>query len=65
MRAAASLMALSLTLAGCNDGPRQAETNNESVTEVEALPPDESVDIPADEPANGAAEPGDNSAAQE
>ena len=63
MRAAASSLALLLApilaLAACNDAPQQAETNNAAVTEIEALPPDESVDTPTDELANGAAEPAD------
>jgi hypothetical protein len=61
MRAAASLlpviMAPMLTLAACNDSPQQAEANNSAVTEIEALPPDESVATPTDELANGATEP--------
>jgi hypothetical protein len=61
MRAAASLlpviMAPMLTLAACNDSPQQAEGNNSAVTEIEALPPDESVATPTDELANGATEP--------
>ena len=60
MRAAASLLALSWTLAACNNGAQQqAEANNAAVTEIESLPPDESVDTPTDELANGAAEPTD------
>ena len=57
MRAAASFLALSLALTGCSDSPQQGETGNAAVTEVEALPPDESVATPSDELANGAAEP--------
>ena len=59
MRAAASSLVLLLALAGCNDAPQQAETDNAAVTEIEALPPDESVETPTDELANGAAEPTD------
>ena len=57
MRAAASSLVLFLALAGCNDAPQQAETNNAAVTEIEALPPDESVETPSEELSNGAAEP--------
>jgi hypothetical protein len=57
MRAAASLLALIVTLAACNDSPQQAEANNSAVTEVEALPPDESVATPTDQLDNGADEP--------
>ncbi len=61
MRVAASLLPLivatMLTLAACNESPQQAEVNNSAVTEIEALPPDESVETPTDELANGAAEP--------
>jgi hypothetical protein len=64
MRAAASVLAL-LALAGCNDAPRQAESNNAAVTDVEALPPDESVETPSDELANGATEPVNGEAPQE
>lgn len=62
MRAAASSLALLLALSACNDSPQQAETNNAAVTEVEALPPDESVATPTDELANGAAEPTEEAA---
>jgi len=66
MRAAASVLAALLAaLAGCTDAPRQAQTNNAAITEVEALPPDESVDTPADELANGAAEPADSNIAEQ
>ena len=65
MRAAASLLAMLAALAGCQDAPRQAETNNAAVTDVEALPPDESVETPSDELANGAAEPVNEAAPQE
>ena len=58
MRAAASLLPLLLGLSACNDAPQQAETNNSAaITDVESLPPDESVATPTDELANGAAEP--------
>jgi hypothetical protein len=57
MRAAASLLPLLLALGACNDAPQQAETNNSAATDIEALPPDESVATPTDELANGAAEP--------
>jgi hypothetical protein len=61
MRAAASSLALLLALAACNDAP-QAETDNAAITDIEALPPDESVATPTDELANGAAEPTNNGA---
>ena len=57
MRAAFSLLPLLLALGACNDAPQQAETNNAAATDIEALPPDESVETPTDELANGAAEP--------
>ena len=65
MRAAASALALLSVLAGCNDAPRQSETNNAAATDVEALPPDESVETPSDELANGATEPVNEAAPQE
>ncbi|HEY0164160.1 MAG TPA: hypothetical protein VGB39_02180 [Sphingomicrobium sp.] len=65
MRAAASPLAMLAALAGCNEAPRQAETNNAAVTDVEALPPDESVETSSDELANGATEPVNGEAAQE
>ena len=65
MRAAASLLGLSLALAACSDAPQQAETDNAAaVTEVEALPPDESAATPTDELANDAAEPVNDAAPQ-
>src|SRR5687768_90170 len=57
MRAAASLLPVLLALTACSDAPQQAETNNAAATDIEALPPDESVDTPSDELANEAAEP--------
>ena len=58
MRAAASLLSLTLALAACNnESAEQAQTNNAAATEIESLPPDESVETPTDELANGAAEP--------
>ena len=65
MRAAASALALLLALGACGEAADEAATNNTAITEVEALPPDESVDTPTDELANGAAEPADTNAAQE
>jgi hypothetical protein len=62
MRAAASSLALLLALAACNDAPQRAETDNAAITDIEALPPDESVATPTDELANGAAEPTNNGA---
>ncbi len=57
MRAAASSLALMLALAACRDAPEQAQANTSAVTDIEALPPDESVATPSDELANGAVEP--------
>jgi hypothetical protein len=65
MRAAASSLLVFLALAACNDAPQQADTNNSAVTEIEALPPDESVATSTDELANGAAEPANTAAPQE
>ena len=65
MRAAISLATLA-ALAACSDAPQQAETNNAAaVTEVEALPPDESAATPTDELANGAVEPVNTAAPQQ
>ena len=57
MRPAVSLLPFLLALAACNDAPQQTATNNAAVTEIESLPPDESVATPSHELANGAAEP--------
>lgn len=65
MRAAASLLPLLLGLSACNGASQQAETNNAAITDIEALPPDESVETPAEELANGAAEPTNGEASQE
>ena len=65
MRAAASFLPLLLALAACNDAPQQAEANNAAATDIEALPPDESVATPTDELANGAAEPTNGAVPQE
>jgi hypothetical protein len=55
--AAKSVILLALALAACSEAPRDAEANNAAVTDIEALPPDESVVTPTDELANGATEP--------
>ena len=64
--AARSLALLSpvLALAACGDAPREGPANNAAVTEIEALPPDESVEAPVDEFSNEAAEPPNADAAQ-
>ena len=56
MRAAASLLLYGV-LAACAEESLENEANNAAVTEIEALPPDESVATPTDELANGAIEP--------
>ena len=58
--AARSIVLLALALSACSEAPQDSETNNAAVTDVEALPPDESVATPTDELANGAAEPQGN-----
>jgi hypothetical protein len=58
--AAKSIVLLALALCACREAPKDAVTNNATVTDVEALPPDESVATPTDELANGAAEPQGN-----
>ena len=65
MRAAASGLALLLALGACTEAADEAQTNNAAITEVEALPPDESVDTPVDELTNGVAESADTNAAEE
>ncbi len=55
--AARSIVLLALALCACGEAPKDAETNTAAVTEVEALPADESAATPTDELANGAAEP--------
>ncbi len=67
MRAAAKIagpLSLLLAIAACNQPAREAPANDEAaVTDIETLPPDESVATPTDELANGAAEPVDNDVA--
>jgi hypothetical protein len=58
--AARSIVLLALALCACREAPKDAETNNAAVTDVEALPPDESVATPTDELSDGAAEPQGN-----
>jgi len=58
--AARSIVLLALALSACSQAPKDSETNNAAVTDVEALPPDESVATPTDELANGSAEPEGN-----
>ena len=58
--AARSIVLLALALSACSETPKDSETNNAAVTDVEALPPDESMATPTDELANGDAEPQGN-----
>lgn len=60
--AARSIILLALALSACSEAPKDSETNNAAVADVEALPPDESAATPTDELANGAAEPNVNEA---
>jgi len=46
-----ALLGLGWALLACNPAPQDA-SNNSAATEIEALPPDESVETPANEPAN-------------
>lgn len=55
--AARSGILLALALAACNEAPRVSEADNAAVTDIEALPPDESAATPTDQLANGAVEP--------
>ena len=65
MRAAVeSLALLSLALAACGEASQEDSANNDTVTEIEALPPDESVEPPPYEHAGNDAEPQNGSAAQ-
>ena len=58
--AARPILLLALALTACSEAPNDAETNNAAVTDIEALPADESAATPTDELANGAAEPQGN-----
>ena len=55
---------LALGLAACGQGGPEGAANNAAITEIEALPPDESVETPTDELVNGAAEPINDNATQ-
>lgn len=55
-RAFASL-ALGLALSACSEAGPGNTANNAAMTEIEALPPDESAATPTDELVDGAAEP--------
>jgi hypothetical protein len=55
--AARPILFVALALTACSDAPKDAETNNAAVTDIEALPPDESAATPTDELANGATDP--------
>jgi PBP1b-binding outer membrane lipoprotein LpoB len=64
MRAAVETLALlALALAACSETEQQESVNNAAATEIEALPPDESVEPPPEEP-DGDAEPSTENAAQ-
>jgi len=55
-----ALIAFGLAASGCGERPAAEPADNSAVTDVEALPPDESAATPTDELRNGAAEPTDN-----
>jgi len=64
MRVAVETLALlALSLAACGETLQEGSANNAAATEIEALPPDESVEPPPEEPA-GDAEPSTENAAQ-
>ncbi len=66
MRAAArSMIVMGVAVAACAESARDPELNNAAVTDIEALPPDESVATSTEELANGAAEPTNGNAAQD
>ena len=54
--AARAIVLLAPALCACKQAPKNAEPDNSAVTDVEALPPDESDATPSDELANGDAE---------
>ena len=60
--AARPILLLAIALSACSEAPKDAETNNAAVTDIEALPPDESAATPTDELANGATDPDVNQA---
>ncbi len=57
-----ALLLMGWVLAGCGEAPQET-SNNAAAFEIEALPPDESVEAPADELLN-ADEPSNADAAQ-
>ena len=57
-----ALLLMSWALAACGEAPQQAP-NNDAAVDIEALPPDESVDAPANEVLK-AEEPSNADAAQ-
>ena len=57
-----AMLWLGLTLSACGDAD-QPSPNNGAVTDIEALPPDESVATPTEQLANGATEPDGNETA--
>lgn len=59
------LVLMVLALAACGETTREAEANNAAVTDIEALPPDESVATPTDELANGAIDLSNGDSAQD
>jgi hypothetical protein len=66
MRAAArscALLGLALAIAACGESPRET-ANNAAVTDIEALPADESATTTTGDLANGAIEPANADAAQ-
>ncbi len=61
--AAKPLILVTLALAACSEAARDGQASNAAATDIEALPPDESSVTPAEELANGAAEPSNGNSA--
>ncbi len=59
-----ALLVMSMAAAACSDSPRDAPVNNSATVDIEALPPDESVEMPANDLADDGNQTTDSNASQ-
>ena len=59
-----ALLLMGMAAGGCSDSPRDEPVNNSAVVDIEALPPDESVQMPANDLADDGNQTTDSNASQ-
>ena len=59
-----ALLLMGMAAAACSDAPGDAPVNNSALVDIEALPPDESVEMPANDLADDGNQTTDSNASQ-